>query len=143
GADRELDTTILLIDIASTRQTVLGAGTNVNNEPVYFSPDGTVLATVRSFRSPQAVMRPTLTLIDIATGTERELAGDWDRWPHLARWSNHGQRLLVTADDQGYTPVFTIDATSGHVERITSRHSGGSHTGIAVLTDGRLAGIRS
>ena len=58
GADRELDTTILLIDIASTKQTVFGAGTNVSNEPVYFSPDGTMLATVRSFRSPHAVMRP-------------------------------------------------------------------------------------
>ena len=40
GADREIDTTILLIDIASTKQTVFGAGTNVSNEPVYFSPDG-------------------------------------------------------------------------------------------------------
>ncbi|MGH7463453.1 MAG: TolB family protein, partial [Longimicrobiales bacterium] len=104
GADRELDTTILLIDIASAQQTVFGAGTNVNHEPVCFSPDGTRLATVRSFRSPQAVMRPTLTLIDIANNTERELAREWDRWPHLEAWSNDGKRLIVTADDAGSTP---------------------------------------
>ena len=143
GADRELDTTILLIDIASTKHTVFGAGTNVSNEPVYFSPDSTRLATVRSFRSPQAVMRPTLTLIDIASGTERELAKEWDRWPYLAAWSNDGQRLIITADDKGHTPVFTIDAASGAVQRITSLANGGAHTNIAVLADGRLAGIRS
>jgi hypothetical protein len=143
GADRELDTTILLIDIASTKQTVFGAGTNVSNAPVYFSPDGTMLATVRSFRSPHAVMRPTLMLIDIASGTERELARDWDRWPHLAAWSNDGQRLIVTADAASHTPVFTIDAASDAVKRLTSFASGGVHTNIAVLTDGRLAGIRS
>jgi dipeptidyl aminopeptidase/acylaminoacyl peptidase len=143
GADRELDTTILLIDIASTKQTVFGVGTNVINEPVYFSPDGTMLATVRSFRSPHAVMRPTLTLIDIASGTERELAREWDRWPHLAAWSHDGQQLIVTADDAGHTPVFTIDAANGAVQRITSLASGGVHANIAVLTDGRLAGIRS
>ena len=143
GADREFDTTILLIDIASTKQTVFGAGTNVSNEPVYISPDGTRLATVRSFRSPQAVMRPILTLIDIVSGTERELARDWDRWPHLAAWSSDGKRLIITADDEGHTPVLTIDAASGVVQRITSFASGGTHTNIAVLADGRLAGIRS
>ena len=39
--------------------------------------------------------------------------------------------------------MFTIDAASDAVKRITSLASGGTHTNIAVLTDGRLAGIRS
>ena len=39
--------------------------------------------------------------------------------------------------------MFTIDAASDAVKRITSLASGGAHTNIAVLTDGRLAGIRS
>ena len=63
--------------------------------------------------------------------------------PHLAAWSNDGKRLIVTADDQGHTPVFTIDAAGGTVERITSLTNGGAHADIAVLKDGRLAGIRS
>jgi len=33
------------------------------------------------------VIRPTLTLIDIATGEERTLAASWDRWPQLEYWS--------------------------------------------------------
>src|SRR5437867_4118459 len=76
GADRVLDTTILVIEIDTNKQTVFGAATNVSNDPVYFSPDARTLATVRAFRSPQAVIRPLLTLIDIASGEERTLAGD-------------------------------------------------------------------
>jgi dipeptidyl aminopeptidase/acylaminoacyl peptidase len=143
GADRVLDTTILLIEIASKGQTTFGVRPYVSNEPVYFSPDGRTLATVRSLRSPQLVMRPALTLIDIANSEERTLAKEWDRWPHLAGWSNDGRRLIVTADDEGHTPVYTVDAASGKPERITSIASAGAHSNVTMLQDGRLAGIRS
>ena len=143
GADRVLDTTILLIEIASKGQTMFGGRPYVSNEPVYFSPDGRTLATVRSFRSPQVVMRPTLTLIDIASSEERTLAKEWDRWPHLAGWTNDGRRLIVTADDEGHTPLYTVDALSGKPERITSIASAGAHADVTMLQDGRLAGIRS
>jgi len=147
GADRVLDTTILLIDIALNKHTRFGTGTNVNYETVLFSPDGKSLASIRSVRSPQKVMRPTLTLIDIASGAERMLADEWDRWPQLEAWSNDGKRVIVTADDNGDTPLFAIDAatgaTAGKVSRITARESGGVHTNTEVLSDGRIAGIRS
>jgi dipeptidyl aminopeptidase/acylaminoacyl peptidase len=143
GADRILDSTILLIDIASKRQTRFGTGTNVNYEPVKISPDGRTLATIRSVRSAQQVMRPLLTLIDIASGSERTLADAWDRRPQLEAWSNDGKRVIVSADDNGDTPLFAIDVSSGGVERITAIPSGGAHTNTEVLRDGRLACIRS
>ena len=143
GDDRVLDSTLLLIDIASNTQKRFGLGTHVSNEQVSFSPDGRTLATIRSFRSAKDVVRPLLTLIDVHGGEERTLARAWDRWPQLAAWSNDGSRLIVTADDAGYTPIYTIDATSGEVERITAAADGGSHSNLVVLKDGRLAGIRS
>jgi dipeptidyl aminopeptidase/acylaminoacyl peptidase len=143
GADRVLDTTILLIDIASNRQTRFGKGDNVNYEPVRISPDGRTLATTRSVRSSQSVMRPRLTLIDIESGSERTLAEDWDRWPHLEAWSIGGKRVIVSADDNGDTPLFSIDVSTGKVERITAVPAGGAHTKTEVLRDGRLACIRS
>jgi dipeptidyl aminopeptidase/acylaminoacyl peptidase len=143
GADRELDTTILLIQIASGQRTLFGAGINVNSEPVCFSPDGRTLATVRVVRSPVVAVRPTLVLIDIAGGAERALGADWDRWPNLAGWSHDGKRLIVTADEAGHTLVFALDAASGGVQRITSRASGGAHSNLEMLQDGRIAGIRS
>ena len=121
GADRVLDTTILLIDIASNKQTQFGTGNNVNYEPVRISPDGRTLATIRSVRSSQTVMRPRLTLIDIASGSERTLAEDWDRWPQLEAWTIDGKRVIVSADDNGDTPLFAID--------VSIRQGGTNHRG--------------
>jgi dipeptidyl aminopeptidase/acylaminoacyl peptidase len=143
GADRVLDTSILLIDIASNKQTEFGVGTNVNNDLVCISPNGKTLATIRTVRSPKFAVRPQLTLIDIASGRESTLAQDWDRWPHVEAWTNDGERLIVTADDEGRRPVFAVDASRGTVENMTSVASGGIHSEVAVLHDGRLAGIRS
>jgi len=143
GADRVLDSTVLLIDIASNTQTRFGAGTNVNYEPVRISPDGKTLATIRSVRSAQKVMRPRLTLIDIASGTERTMAAGWDRWPQLEAWSHDGSRVIVSADDNGDAALFAIEVANEKVERITAVAAGGAHTNTEVLRDGRLACIRS
>lgn len=146
GADRVLDSAILLIDVVSNKRTKLGSGINTNYEPVLFSPDGKTVATVRSTRSAKSVMSPRLTLIDLASGTERTLAADWDRWPQLESWTNDGKHVIVSADDNGDTPLFSIDvskAAKGKVERITSLASGGAHTNTEFLPDGRIVGIRS
>ena len=52
GTDRELDTAIRLIDIATGAARTLGAANNTNNETPLLSPDGATLAVVRSTRSP-------------------------------------------------------------------------------------------
>ena len=143
GADRELDTTILLIDADTRSQRVIGEAACVNFDAPVFSPDGRRIASTRSFRSPKAVGRTLAVVIDVATGAIRELAADWDRWPNVADWSTDGRRLVVTADDEGFTPVFTIDIDSGKVERVSPPDTGGAHTNLVRLADGRIAGIRS
>ncbi len=143
GKDRELDSTLLLIDLETTAGCVLGEADNVNFDAPVFSPDGRFIVTTRATRSPQFAMRPTATIIDVAGGTMRQVAAQWDRWPNVGGWSKDGVRLIVTADDGGHTPVFSIDMVSGAVDRITSLAAGGVHSNLAVLEDGRIAGIRS
>ena len=143
GIDRELDTTILLIDIDSREQRVLGEAPCVNFDAPVFSPDGHQIASTRSFRSPKVAVRPLAVIIDVVAGQVRELAADWDRWPSVADWSADGRRLVASADDDGDTPVVTIDVASGAVQRICSSAAGGAHSDLAVLRDGRIAGIRS
>jgi dipeptidyl aminopeptidase/acylaminoacyl peptidase len=143
GKDRELDSTILLIDVETGRQRVLGEADNVNFEAPLFSPDGRTIATVRSVRSPKVVVRPLAALIDVASGSLAPLAADWDRWPQLADWSADGKRLIVAADDEGLAPLFSIDAASGRVQRLTAPAAGGAHANAVVLADGRIACIRS
>jgi len=143
GKDRELDTTLLVIDLETYAQRIYGEADNVSFDAPLFSPDGARIATTRSTRSPKTVMRPLATIIDVASGEMRQLAAHWDRWPQLARWSHDGKQLVATADDEGHTPVFTIDAANGTVERITAWAAGGSHSNLETLADGRIAGIRS
>ena len=87
GQDREIDTSIRLIDIATKSARTLGAATNTNNDVPLLSPDGKTLAVVRSTRSSTTAMRPTLTLIDVATGTMREIGKAFDAWPHPGAWT--------------------------------------------------------
>jgi len=143
GSDREEDSALLVIDLASRARLLVPQAANTNTEGGLFSPDGRTIAAVRSTRSPKFVVRPTLTLIDAATGSARELARQWDRWPQLADWSVDGHRLIVTADDNGIVPVFTVDAASGTVQQASSGAAGGAHSNVQSLADGRVAGIRS
>ena len=143
GRDRELDTTLLLIDLETRASRILGEAENTNLEAPAFSPDGRFIAAVHMKRSPKTVVRPLATIIDTASGAMRQVAGQWDRWPNFGCWSADAKHLFVTADDAGHVPVFAIDAARGSVERITASASGGVHSNLALLADGRIAGIRS
>ena len=143
GADRELDTTIRLIDVDSGATREFGAAQNTNTEAPVFAPDGRTIATVRLTRSSKTVMRPTLTLIDVDSGKLREVAKGFDAWPMIGDWSADGSKLFITADVAGHVPVFEVDVAADQVTRITRTQSGGGHSDLVVLADGRIAGIRS
>ncbi|MBC8119469.1 MAG: S9 family peptidase, partial [Burkholderiaceae bacterium] len=143
GEDRETDTAIALIDIASKNIKMVGAATNTNNESPLYAPDGKTLAVIRATRSAATVMHPTLTLIDVATGALREVGKKFDAWLHIGDWTADGKRIVAGADLRGHVPVFVVDVASGSVERITPEREGGAHSELSVLPDGRIAGIRS
>jgi dipeptidyl aminopeptidase/acylaminoacyl peptidase len=147
GADREEDSAVLVIELSGKdgkrSRKLLGQAPNTMNDGALFSPDGTTIAVTRAVRSPKDVMRPTLTLIDVATGALRELATDWDRWPNVSDWSADGKHILVTADDEGIVPVFAIDTANSAVTTLTARAAGGSHSNVVTVDDARAACIRS
>jgi dipeptidyl aminopeptidase/acylaminoacyl peptidase len=143
GDDRETDTAIALIDVESKNMRIVGAATNSNTESPLYSPDGKTLAVIHMTRSPKIVFRPTLGLIDVANGALREVAKDFDAWPHMGDWTQDGQQIVFGADLSGLVPVFAVDIGSGTVQRITAKREGGEHTDLHVLADGRIAGIRS
>ncbi|HWL72317.1 MAG TPA: prolyl oligopeptidase family serine peptidase, partial [Burkholderiaceae bacterium] len=143
GEDRETDTAIALIDVASKERRVLGAATNSNTESPRFAPDGKTVAVIRMTRSPTVVVRPTLTLIDVTSGSLREVAKDFEAWPELGNWSADGKHLIVGADVAGHVAVFAIEVETGKTDRITAEREGGAHGDLHVLRDGRIAGIRS
>ncbi|MEJ6022314.1 S9 family peptidase [Ramlibacter sp. PS4R-6] len=142
GADRVDDNQLVLFDLDARTHKVMPQAPCTDSEGARFSPDGKSIAVVRSTRSAKIVVRPTLNIVGL-DGNAREIAKDWDRWPHIGDWTPDGRQVLVTADDDGLVPVFAIDAQGGKVTQLTSRDAGGGHSDINALPDGGFACVRS
>ncbi len=84
-----------------------------------FAPDGKTLAYLAMRRPGFESDRFRLVLMDVASGSKRVLADQWDRSIADYRWSGDGKRLLAAADDLGQHRLFAIDAASGKVEALS------------------------
>ena len=143
ASDREIDSTITLIDLQTGKQRLLGKADCVDYSAPVFSPNGSSIATTRSKRSAKRAPAPVITLFDTASGKARRIAEKWERWMTIADWTADGRRLIATADDGGHTPIFAINAASGGVMRLSAPAAGGAHSHPVALADGRVAAIRS
>ncbi|WP_396594430.1 prolyl oligopeptidase family serine peptidase [Brevundimonas sp. R86498] len=84
-----------------------------------FSPDGRTLAYRAMARPGFEADRWQITLMDVATGSKRQIAANWDRSADSLQWSADGRTLYVTAGDTGQTKLFAVDAANGAVVPIT------------------------
>jgi dipeptidyl aminopeptidase/acylaminoacyl peptidase len=96
-----------------------------DNLPVV-SPDGRTLAYFAMARPGYEADRQVLMLRDLATGTVRPLTQSWDRSVGSIEWAKDGRSLLVTAEDTLEQPVFSVDAATGKVTRLTADGSFGN-----------------
>jgi len=134
GADA---TSVLIrVDTASGERRVIARHDDHEYTPGPVSPDGSRAVVVVNRRpTPQVAVRTTLALLDIGTGELTPLAEDWDRWPHPHAWFPDGGSVLVSADQDGRSPLFRIDATSGEVSQLTRDDA--AYSDARVHPDGR------
>ncbi|GHF24622.1 peptidase S9 [Amycolatopsis deserti] len=129
-------TTVVAIDVATGERRVLADDADHEYESPRISPDGTQVAVAVYRRStPQAPGDYWLALVPLAGGELTPLTREWDRWPHSARWLPDGSALVVAADDQGRSPLWRVDATTGDVTRLTA--DDGAYTEPRISPDGR------
>lgn len=142
----DLRSVLVAVDVATGTQKVLLDHEGMSYFPGPVSPDGRTLAVLsESDTTPQEAPRVRLHLLDVSaeadSGNLTPLAHDWDRWPHPEAWLPDGSALLVTADDDGASPVFRVTvaagAAQGSVARVTQ--DAAAYTDVVVSPDGHSA----
>jgi len=86
-----------------------------------FSPDGRALAWLAMPRAGYEADRQQLMVLDIASGSRRKVAPDWDRSASEITWSRDGKTIFTTADNLGGTSLFAIDVLQGTVKPLVER----------------------
>ncbi len=124
-----------LLDVATGERTLLLDDDSDEYGSPCFSPDGTRLAVVREVRStPHDPGDRRLLVVEVASGEQRDLTGDWDHWPTGYEWTPDGTALVVTADEDGRSPVFRVEVESGAFTRLTADDF--TYTDVQVSPDG-------
>ncbi|PWF49093.1 S9 family peptidase [Massilia glaciei] len=91
-----------------------------DSKPAY-SPDGKTLAWLAMARPGFEADRFRLVMMDVATGSKRTLADNWDRSIGEFRWSPDGKTVLAVADDIGQHRLFALNAASGKVTPVSGK----------------------
>lgn len=139
---------LLSIDVASGNTRVLLDHEGLSYFPGPVSPDGSTLVVLsESDTTPHQAPQVKLHLLDVSasssSGSEQltPLAHDWDRWAKPAAWLPDGSALLVTADDDGASPVFRISVPASAAEVSVTRvtQDAAAYTDVVVSPEGRSA----
>ncbi|WP_432245429.1 prolyl oligopeptidase family serine peptidase [Arthrobacter sp. G.S.26] len=137
---------LVAVDVASGTQEVLLDQEGMSFFPGPVSPDGSTLVVVsESDSTPHQAPEIKLHLLDVSAGRGvvalQPLAHDWDRWAKPAAWLPDGSALLVTADDDGASPVFRISVPSAAAELGITRvtQDAAAYTDVVVSPEGRTA----
>ena len=132
---------LVRVELATGDRAVIADDADADLWSPAISPDGTVVAFVReSYSTPERA--PRITLGYKRFGEESvALATDWDRWPASVTWSRDGRALIVTADQDGRCPVFSIGLFDGEVTQLTSDDF--AYTDVVAAPDGVLYALRS
>ncbi|KUH80415.1 MULTISPECIES: S9 family peptidase [unclassified Mycobacterium] len=139
GASRH--SVLVRIDLDSGERTVLVDELDADVWRPAVSPDGSTVVYLReTFSTPETAPRITLGCLRFG-GEPAVLAADWDRWPASATWSRDGSTVIVTADQNGRSPVFRVDVADGAVTQVTFDDY--CYSDVVTAPDGVMFALRS
>ncbi len=141
GPGASLHSVLVRVDLDTGDRTVIADDADADLWSPAISPDGTAVAYLReSYSTPERA--PRITLAYKRFGVESvALATDWDRWPVSVTWSRDGAALIVTADQEGRCPVFSIGLAGGEVTQLTFDDF--AYTDVLAAPGGVLYALRS
>lgn len=129
------------VDVATGTVKVLLDHQGMSYFPGPVSPDNrTLVVQSESDTTPTQAPHVKLHLLNVAGGETTDLeplAHQWDRWATPLAWLPDGTAVLVTADDDGASPVFRIDVADGAVTRVTK--DAAAYSDVVISPDGTEA----
>lgn len=132
---------LVRIELASGESRVIADDPDASFEQPVISPDGSAVAFTRDTISTP-LQAPRMTLQHLRFGeTHRPVAEEWDRRPSSLTWSGDGTALIVTADQNGRAPVFSVDVATSTVTQLTDDDFG--YVNLVAAPDGVLYALRS
>jgi dipeptidyl aminopeptidase/acylaminoacyl peptidase len=141
GPGASIRSTLVRIDVTTGDRAVIAEDPDADLAVPAISPDGTTVAFARETVSTPR-QAPRITLCVMRFGEEYEqIATAWDRWPASVTWSSDGATLIVTADEGGRCPVFTVDPTTSTVTRLTDDDF--SYSDVRTAPGGVLYALRN
>ena len=141
GAGASIRSSLVRIDVGTGERTVIAEDPNADLDFPAISPDGASVAFVReTIATPHQAPRITLCVMRFGEPVV-EIATAWDRWPNSVTWSSDGTALIVTADEAGRGPVFTVDPATSEVIRRTDDDF--TYSDVRAAPDGVLYALRS
>ncbi len=132
-----LRTAVAVIDVASGERRVLVDDEDYEHGNPRFSPDGQRIAIVREKRStPEDPGDVRVAVVAIEDGSVLDLTREWDHWPAGPfEWTPDSTHLVLTADENGRSPVFRMHAETGEVTRLTNDDF--AYSDVQVSPDGQ------
>ncbi|MFI5511169.1 alpha/beta fold hydrolase [Mycobacterium sp. NPDC051804] len=132
---------LVRIDTDSGERTVIADDPLGDLWSPVIAPDGSAIAfALESYSTPEEAPRITLQYLRFGDDPV-DVAPDWDRWVTSVKWSRDGSTLIVTADQDGRGPVFSIDPTDGTVMQLT--HDDYTYTDVNTAPGGVVYALRS
>ena len=133
------------VDVATGTVKVLLDHPGMSYFPGPVSPDNrTLVVQSESDTTPAQAPQVKLHMLNVACGETTDLeplAHQWDRWANPVAWLPDGSAVLVTADDDGASPVFRISVPAASAEVGVTRvtEDAAAYTDVVVSPDGRSA----
>ena len=93
-----------------------------DNTPVY-SPDGKHLAWRSMARAGFEADKQSLIIYQRQLGQSRNATADWDRSVGSLTWSPDSRMILLTAEDRGESPIYSLDLDAKQPIELTRLHA--------------------
>ena len=133
----ELRFALFLTDVASKTTTCVTPDHEGHTSSPRFSPTGDTLVYGKTFDPHFYADRIHLFELDLAKGSEIDLAPDWDRSP--VTWAFTAAGLVLEAEDDATQPLWLLE--SGSAPRLLARD--GTLSSTAVFDESTVVALRS